>query len=119
VYLNSVGINPNTRASWIGEWYPKGPILIKKFGMVIKVANVGSGCTVSLKKGATGSTIATINCSTTIAAGLASKAASSANSQSTVGAGSYIYVEADGTGDSGSMVCFIDYVRAYSGKHAI
>jgi len=103
--------------TWVTRWYPKGPILIKKFGVVTTVESTGSEFSVSLLDSA-GSTLATIVCSTTQAVGLASKALTGLTADLIV-AGDYIVVTADGTSDAGSMIPFIDYVRSYNANHAI
>lgn len=111
------GADANALTTYASRWYPKGPIIVKKFGLICTTALTGSGFTVSLKDAA-GSTIATINASTTLAAGIASKAATGLTAD-TIIAGDYLTVTGDGTADAGSLIPFIDYVRSFNANHAI
>lgn len=88
------------------RWYPKGPIKVVKFGAVITTAFTGTKVGISLKKGASATTVATINCSTTAAAW---SIASKESLTQAVGAGSFLTIVADGTADTGSVCCFVDY----------
>ena len=106
-----------TSVAWVTRWYPKGPIRIKKFGIVTTVESTGSEFTVTLTDSA-GSELATIVCSTTQAVGLASKALTGLTADLII-AGDYISVTADGTSDAGSMMPFIDYTRVFANNHAI
>jgi len=106
-----------SQTTWVTRWYPKGPIRIKKFGIITTVESTGSEFTVTLADSA-GSELATIVCSTTQAVGLASKALTGLTADLII-AGDYITVTADGTSDAGSMMPFIDYTRVYADNHAI
>ena len=106
-----------TQTTYCARWYPKGPILVKKVGLAVTEALTGSSFEVTFNTPA-GSVIATINASTTLAIGIASKAATT-STQKEVADGSYISVVANGTADSGSVVPFIDYVRVYDSNHAV
>jgi hypothetical protein len=98
----------------VGRWYPKGPIKIVKFGVTYSVAVSGSELTISLKKGASASVVATIVASTTTAQWAR---ASKASLTQTVGKGSYISITTDGTADTGSVQAFIDYYQLYDANH--
>jgi hypothetical protein len=92
------------------RFYPKGPIAIKKFGAQVIATTGGTECTLYLRK--SGTTIATVVCSTDSAPWtIASKA-----STATVGPGSYISIVSSTGVATGSVCCFIDYVRLYSSK---
>lgn len=98
------------------RWYPKGPIKVKKIGLVIEEAFTGTGTNVEFYKSGTSSIISSIACSTTIAAGIASSTSLTASS---IPAGGYVAVIADGTGDTGKVMAFIDYVRTYDTNFAL
>ena len=100
--------------TYVGRWYPKGPIKITKFGIMHSVSSTGSEFTISLTKGASASVVATIVCSTTTAQWAR---ASKASLTQVVGKGSYISVTADGTADAGSVQCFVDYYQLYDPNH--
>lgn len=100
----------NSLTTLVGRWYPKGPIKITKFGIMHSVSSTGSEFTISLKKGASASVVATIVCSTTTAQWAR---ASKASLTQEVGKGSYISITSDGTADAGSVHCFIDYYQLY------
>lgn len=91
------------------RFYPRGPIYIKKFG-VRHIATQG-GTEVTLKLSNDSTAIATVVASTDSGPWTcASKAVNATLSQ-----GSYLTITSAGTVATGTVVCFIDYVRDYSG----
>ncbi len=96
------------------RWYPKGPIRVTKFGVIYSVATSGSELTISLKKGASASVVATIVASTTTAQWTV---ASKGSLTQLVGVGSYLSITTDGTADAGSAECFIDYTQLPHKNH--
>lgn len=98
-------------ATMLKRFYPKGPIAIKKFGAQVIATQGGTECTLYLRK--EGTTIATVVCSTDSAPWTI---ASKENLTATVGPGSYISIVSSTAVATGSVWCFIDYVRLYSTK---
>lgn len=98
----------------VGRWYPKGPIIVTKFGVMHSVSSTGSELSIALTKGASASDVATIQVSTTTAQWAR---ASKPNLTQSVGKGSYLTVTADGTADAGSVHCWIDYYQVWDPNH--
>lgn len=108
-------------AAKVTRWYPpRGPIVVKKFG-VMTVATGGDGeHTFILKKGvaATGTRIAAVTASTDDTPFTIASNASPASFN--IAAGSYLSILAStNVCSTGSYAFFVDFVRRYdnSGKH--
>jgi hypothetical protein len=90
------------------RFYPRGPIAIKKFGIQHVATQGGTEVTISLVRNS--STLATVVASTDSAPWtIASKAVTS-----NCDAGSYLTITSAGTVATGSVQCFIDFVRLYN-----
>jgi len=106
----AVSIASTGGTTLVGRWYPKGPIKVTKFGVMHSVSSTGSELTISLKKGASASVVATIVVSTTTAQW---NRASKSSLTQTVGKGSYLTITSDGTADAGSVQMWVDYYQLY------
>lgn len=100
-----------TTATMLKRFYPKGPIAIKKFGAQHIATQGGTECTLYLRKN--GTTIATVVCSTDSAPW---RIASKSNLTATCGPGSYLSIVSSTAVATGTVWCYIDYVRLYSSK---
>ena len=98
-------------ATMLKRFYPKGPIAIKKFGVRHIATQGGTECTIYLRKN--GTTIATVVASTDAAPWTI---ASKSSLTSTCGPGSYLSIISSTAVATGSVWCFMDYVRLYSSK---
>lgn len=111
----ATGITFNeTEATKVTRWYPRGPITVKKFG-VVTLATLGKGEeAISLYK--SGSTrIASVTASTTSAP--YTVASTTTVSSANVAAGSYINILAStNVCSTGTVAVFVDFVRKYSTK---
>lgn len=95
----------------VTRFYPKGPIEVKKFGAIV-LATLGKGEQVfSLYKGTT--RLAAITASTTAAP--YTVASDVTISSAYIAAGSYLSILAStNVCSTGSVSCFVDYVRRYT-----
>jgi hypothetical protein len=104
-----VSKNMTADTTLLKRFYPKGPIKLLKFGVQHIATQGGTEVTVSLLRNS--STLATVVASTDSAPWtIASKAISSKE----CAAGSYLTITTAGTVATGSVICFIDFVRSYS-----
>jgi len=98
-------------------WFPPGPITLTKVGLFVAEAFSGSAFTVTFYKEEAGSVIATIACSTTSivlhAIGSKTPTITSIDHNECIRAGS------DGTGDTGQVIAFVDYVRTFDTYWAV
>jgi len=92
------------------RFYPRGPIKILKFGVQHVATQGGTEIKVNLKRNA--STLASVIASTDSAPWTIA----SADVDKNVDAGSYLTIDTEGTVATGTVICFIDYVRLYNSK---
>ena len=109
--VNQSDVQLSGDSTLVKRFYPKGPIKILRFGVQHLATQGGTEVTVSLKKGASGTVWATVVASTDSAPWVI---ASKTPSTTVIPAGSYITVDSAGTVATGSVHCFIDYVRTFS-----
>lgn len=103
-----------TEAVKVTRWYPRGPITVKKFG-VVTLGSLGKGEAVfGLRK--SGSTrVCTVTASTSSAPYTVASTTTVASGN--VAAGSYLDIIASTNACStGTCACFVDYVRRFSTK---
>ena len=93
----------------VKRFYPKGPIVIQRFGVQHRATQGGTEVTISLYRNS--SQLATVVASTDSAPwAIASKS----SLDKTVDAGSYLAITSAGTVATGSVICFMDYRRKYA-----
>lgn len=112
---NTGGFIPDeTTKTHVTRWYPKGPIKIKKFGLLI-AATIGKGETVYVLKKNGSTRVGTVTASTSGAP--YSSTAYSINSSPTVSTlpdGDYLsLVSSTNVCSSGTCAFFIDYTRMF------
>ena len=92
------------------RFYPKGPIKILKFGVRHIATQGGTEVTINLKRNS--STLATVVASTDATPWTLASVAVNKNCD----AGSYLTIDSAGTVATGSVACFIDFVRIFNDK---
>jgi len=103
-------------AAKVTRWYPRGPIIVKKFGVMVQATGGDGEQTFVLKKGvaATGTRIAAVTSSTDGAS--YTIASNSSPASFNIAAGSYLSILAStNVCSTGSYAFFVDFVRRYDG----
>jgi len=107
-YFDQISGNMQADKDLVKRFYPKGPIYIKKFGVRHEATQGGTETLISFK--IDGTSVATAVASTDSAPwAIASKAVNHRCS-----AGSYITISNEGSVATGTVQCFMDYVRKYA-----